>query len=96
MRQRHHAVEPLCCWDLAEGLMGNVTGTVEVQSTQQIVGERHLHYQGGKTCVGQYGQVISDAPRNPLFFQRWDPHGGDWAIIVNVGRETGKVNANSS
>ena len=57
----------MCCWDIAEGQMGNVTGTVEVQSSQPIVGERHLHYQGGKTCVGQYGQVISDAPKNIIF-----------------------------
>ena len=48
-RQRHHVINPLCCWDLNEGVMGNVTGTVEMQSSQPIVGERHLHYQGGKT-----------------------------------------------
>ena len=47
-RQRHHVIKPQCCWDIAEGLMGNVQGTLEVQSTQPIVGERHLHYQGGK------------------------------------------------
>ena len=70
--------------------MGNVRGTLEVQSTQPIVGERHLHYQGGKTCVGQYGQVIADAPRT-LYFPETGPAWRDWAIIVNVGKERGEV-----
>ncbi len=89
-RQHHQAIKPFCCWDIAEGLMGNVQGTLEVQSTQPIVGERHLHYQGGKTCVGQYGQVISDAPRT-LYFPEVGPAWQDWAVIVNVGKESGQV-----
>ena len=90
IRQHHHRIKPMCCWDVSEGIMGNVRGTLEVQSTQPIVGERHLHYQGGKTCVGQYGQVISDAPRT-LYFPETGPAWRDWAIIVNVGRERGEV-----
>ncbi len=90
IRQHHHRIKPMCCWDISEGIMGNVTGTLEVQSTQPIVGERHLHYQGGKTCVGQYGQVIGDAPRT-LYFPETGPAWRDWAIIVNVGRERGEV-----
>jgi hypothetical protein len=35
-----------------------VQGTVEVVSTQPIVGERHLHYKGGKIAIGQLGQVL--------------------------------------
>ena len=89
-RQHHHRIRPQCCWDINEGIMGNVAGTLEVQSTQPIVGERHLHYQGGKTCVGQYGQVISDAPRT-LYFPETGPAWRDWAIIVNVGKESGEV-----
>ena len=89
-KQHHHRIKPMCCWDISEGIMGNVTGTLEVQSTQPIVGERHLHYQGGKTCVGQYGQVISDAPRT-LYFPETGPAWLDWAIIVNVGKESGEV-----
>ena len=89
-RQHHHRIKPMCCWDISEGIMGNVRGTLEVQSTQPIVGERHLHYQGGKTCVGQYGQVISDAPRT-LYFPETGPAWRDWAIIVNVGKERGEV-----
>lgn len=90
IRQHHHRIKSMCCWDISEGIMGNVTGTLEVQSTQPIVGERHLHYQGGKTCVGQYGQAISDAPRT-LYFPETGPAWQDWAIIVNVGRERGEV-----
>ena len=63
IRQHQHQIPFLCCWDVDEKIMGNATGTVEVQSTQPIVGERHLHYQGGKISVGQFGQGISDAPK---------------------------------
>ncbi len=90
LRQRHQAIRPLCCWDLNEGVMGNVTGTVEMQSSQPIVGERHLHYQGGKTCVGQFGQLISDAPRT-LFFPEVGPAWQDWVVIVNVGTEPSEI-----
>ena len=90
LRQRHHAIKPFCCWDLNEGVMGNVTGTVEMQSSQPIVAERHLHYQGGKTSVGQFGQVIADAPRT-LYFPEVGPVWEDWVVIVNVGREPAEV-----
>ncbi|MCG9127959.1 hypothetical protein JT359_10210 [Candidatus Poribacteria bacterium] len=90
IHQQHRQIKPFCCWDVAEGQMGNVTGTVEVQSSQPIVGERHLHYQGGKTCVGQYGQVISDAPKT-LYFPEVGPAWQDWSIIVNVGKERARV-----
>lgn len=90
LNQKHYEIDPFCCVDIAEGQMGNVTGTVEVQSSQPIVGERHLHYQGGKTCVGQYGQVISDAPKT-LYFPEVGPAWQDWSIIVNVGKERAQV-----
>ena len=90
LRQRHHVIKPFCCWDLNEGVMGNVTGTVEMQSSQPIVAERHLHYQGGKTSVGQFGQVIADAPRT-LYFPEVGPAWEDWVVIVNVGREPAEV-----
>ena len=38
IRQHHHKIRPQCCWDINEGIMGNVRGTLEVQSTQPIVG----------------------------------------------------------
>ncbi len=90
LRQRHQVIQPHCCWDANEGVMGNVQGTVEVQSSQPIAGERHLHYQGGKTCVGQFGQLISDAPRT-LFFPEVGPAWDDWVVIVNVGNEPARV-----
>lgn len=90
IRQHHRQIPPLCTWDLAEEAMGNVVGTVEVQSTQLIVGERHLHYQGGQTSVGQFGQVISDGPTT-LYFPEVGPAWNDWAIVVNVGQEEAKV-----
>jgi len=90
VRQLHHRIPPLCCWDISEGGMGNVTGTVEVQSTQPIVGERHLHYQGGKTSIGQFGQVITDAATT-LYLPEVGPAWHDWVIVVNVGREEAKV-----
>jgi hypothetical protein len=47
-------------WDVDDQTFGNIQGTIEVTSTQPIVGERHLHYQGGKVSVGQIGQVLDD------------------------------------
>ena len=70
--------------------MGNVVGTVEVQSTQPVVGERHLHYHGGQTSIGQFGQVISDGPTT-LYFPEVGPAWNDWAIVVNVGQDETKV-----
>ena len=90
IRQHHRQIPPLCTWDLAEETMGNVVGTVEVQSTQPVVGERHLHYHGGQTSVGQFGQVISDGPTT-LYFPEVGPAWNDWAIVANVGQEETKV-----
>ena len=61
-QQVHRQIKPLCCVDMDEGAMGKVRGTVEVQSTQPIVGERHLHYQTGHkgAVVGEYGVVIGE------------------------------------
>ncbi|GIX05803.1 MAG: hypothetical protein KatS3mg115_0206 [Candidatus Poribacteria bacterium] len=57
--QRTHVIKPWHWWDVGDQHMGAaVQGTVEVVSTQPILGERHLHYKGGQTAVGQLGQVI--------------------------------------
>ena len=90
IRQHHRQIPPLCTWDLAEETMGNVVGTVEAQSTQPVVGERHLHYHGGQTSIGQFGQVISDGPTT-LYFPEVGPAWNDWAIVVNVGQDETKV-----
>ena len=58
-KQHSKAVKPHCWWDVGDELVGAaVQGTVEVVSTQPIVGERHLHYKGGQIAVGQLGQVL--------------------------------------
>jgi hypothetical protein len=61
-RQIHRRIKPFCCADVDEGAMGNVRGSVEAQSSQPIVGERHLHYQSGHkgAVVGEYGVVIGE------------------------------------
>ena len=45
-------------WDVSDRNLGQVNGTLEIMSTQPIVAERHLHYSGGKTAVGQLGIAI--------------------------------------
>ncbi|MBM3213455.1 hypothetical protein FJZ36_00840 [Candidatus Poribacteria bacterium] len=60
VRQLSHVIPPSRWWQVGDAEMGDIQGTVEVTSTQPIVGERHLHYQGGKTAVGQLGQVLDD------------------------------------
>ena len=57
--QRSHVIKPWGWWDVGDKVMGGaVQGTVEVVSTQPILGERHLHYKGGKVAIGQLGQVL--------------------------------------
>ncbi|MCZ6676280.1 MAG: hypothetical protein O7E52_03415 [Candidatus Poribacteria bacterium] len=62
IRQHQHTNPSLRCWEVDERVMGNTTGTVKVQSTQAIVGERHLHYRGrhAGAVVGEYGVVIGE------------------------------------
>jgi hypothetical protein len=45
-------------WNFTDKETGNISGTVELMSTQPICGERHLHYGNG-VAVGQLGQVLS-------------------------------------
>ena len=61
-RQIHRRIKPRCCADVDEAAMGNIRGSVEAQSSQPIVGERHLHYQSGHrgAVVGAYGVVIGE------------------------------------
>jgi hypothetical protein len=57
--QRSQVIKPFGWWELGDKNMGGaVQGTVEVVSTQPLVGERHLHYKGGQIAVGQLGQVL--------------------------------------
>ena len=49
---------PYGWWTVTDANLGQVSGTLEIMSTQPIVAERHMHYQGGQTAVGQLGIAI--------------------------------------
>jgi len=51
-------IAPYGFWVFLDTDIGNVQGTLEIFSTQPVVGERHLHYGNG-VAVGQLGQVLS-------------------------------------
>jgi len=87
-------IRPSGFWTLSDAQIRSVTGTLEVVSTQPIVGERHSHYQGGKSAVGQYGQVIDGSLGEPkrIFFGQIAPgQWYDWVILTNVGPKEAKV-----
>ena len=81
-------------WNFADNDTGNISGTVEVMSTQPICGERHLHYQVGHegSAVGQLGQVI-DQPSRRQYFPEISDAWNDWVQIVNISNEPAKVTA---
>jgi hypothetical protein len=43
-------------WDITDKEIGNLNGTLEIISTQPVVGERHMH--SGGVSIGQLGQAI--------------------------------------
>lgn len=51
-------IPPLGFWIFLDTDVGNVQGTLEIFSTQPVVGERHLHYGNG-VAVGQLAQILS-------------------------------------
>jgi hypothetical protein len=57
-RQLAGRAQSLGWWDVSDQTLGQVDGTLEIMSTQPIVAERHLHYSGGQTAVGQLGIAI--------------------------------------
>ena len=56
--QRSQQIKSFGWWTIDDKMTGDARGTVEVTSTQPVVAERHLHYQGGKVAVGSLGQVL--------------------------------------
>jgi hypothetical protein len=82
----------LSYWTFTDGDTGNISGTLEVMSTQPVCGERHLHYQVGHagSAVGQLGQVI-DQPSRRQYFPEISEAWNDWVQIVNVSNEPAKV-----
>jgi hypothetical protein len=87
-------INPLSWWNFTDRDVGNITGTVEIMSTQPIVGERHLHYHKGHvgSAAGQLGQVI-DKPTTKLYFPELSEFWNDWVQIVNVSNEQTKATA---
>lgn len=79
-------------WNFTDKETGSISGTVELMSTQPIVGERHLHYTVGHlgSAAGQLGQVI-DRPSHRQYFPEISDAWNDWVQIVNVGNTPGKV-----
>lgn len=88
-------IDPLCFWSFADELVGKVTGSLEMLSTQMIVVERHLHY--GEVikgvAVGQLGQVldVSPVPTKLYFAQIAAGQWRDWVKIVNVSGESARL-----
>jgi len=59
IKQLSGKARPLGFWIISDKNLGQVDGTLEIQSTQPILGERQLDYTAiGKGSVGQLGQVI--------------------------------------
>ncbi len=83
---------PLAWWNFTDKETGQITGTLELMSTQPVVGERHLHYTVGHigSAVGQLGQVL-DRPTTKLYFPEISDAWQDWIQIVNVSYEPAKV-----
>lgn len=58
VRQRAGRARKMGWWDVSDQTFGQINGTLEIMSTQPVVAERHLHYSGGRTAVGQLGIAI--------------------------------------
>lgn len=85
---------PLGFWTVGDAQVGEVTGTLEVISTQPIIGERHSHYAGGKSAVGQLGQIMegrAPTPRNIYFSQIAPGDWKDWVTVTNVSNQRAKL-----
>lgn len=61
VKQIANQIPPFGYWTLRDEDTGNTQGTLEIMSTQTIVGERHLHYgqqYHPGVAIGQLGQVL--------------------------------------
>lgn len=58
IRQLQGRARPLGWWDISDRNIGQINGTLEVMSSQPVVAERHMHYSGNRTAVGQLGVAI--------------------------------------
>lgn len=86
---------PLGFWTVGDNRIGKVTGTLEIMSTQPVVGERHSHYSGGKSAIGQLGQIMegrTPTPKKIYFGQIAPGKWGDWVTLTNVSPRRSTIN----
>lgn len=96
VQQLSGRARPKGFWTLTDQQISAVTGTMEAVSTQPVVGERHSHYQGGKSAVGQLGQVLEGrmGPPTRIYFPQVAMGGWfDWIIVTNVGKQQATLTA---
>jgi hypothetical protein len=95
VKQFSQQINPLCFWSFVDTDIVEVYGTMEMISTQLIVGERHLHYGEDikGVAVGQLGQAldVSPVPNRIHFAQIAAGAWGDWVKVVNVSNEEAKL-----
>ena len=90
------SIKPKGFWDMTDTQMKNITGTLEAVSTQPIVGERHSHYQGGQSAIGELAQVTEGRTPAParIYFPQIAMGGWfDWVIVVNVSSQQSNLTA---
>ncbi len=89
-----HDIPPLGWWNFTDRDVGNITGTVELMSSQPMMGERHLYYhkEHKGSAAGQLAQVLDKHTRT-LYFPELSEFWNDWIQIVNVSNEKAKVTA---
>jgi hypothetical protein len=84
-----------CFWSFVDTMVGEVYGTMEMISTQNIVCERHLHYGEDikGVAVGMLGQPldVSPVPTKIYFAQIAAGVWGDWVKVINVSNEEAKL-----
>ena len=97
IQQLSGQTKPKGFWTVDDQLLGKLTGTLEVVSSQPIIGVRHSHCQGGQTAIGQLAQVTEGREPAPsaIYFPQIATEGwGDWVIVTNVGSyATANLNA---
>jgi hypothetical protein len=95
VKQFGSQIVPLGFWSFVDQDFGNISGTLELVSTQVIVSERHLHYGDAikGVAVGQLGQVMDvEPPPTKVYFGQIAPGAWlDWVQIINHSPEQAKL-----
>lgn len=96
IKQLQGRARPLGFWTISDAQIGKITGTLQIMSTQQIVGERHSQYRGGQSAIGQLGQVVDGLhpPPQKIYFGQIAPgNWGDWVTVTNFSTQQAKLTA---